>query len=81
MNELHCGATLVQRGAQGQGQVGVPVYFQRAKLDRGVFLGGAQEQSEQPLRQQSTKSVEFLACMNQDRRISWLCDWRKTFKS
>jgi len=66
MNELHRGAALVQSGAQGQGQVGVPADFQRAKLDCGVFLGGTQEQSEQPLRQQPTKSVGILACMNQD---------------
>jgi hypothetical protein len=66
INELHRGATLVQSGAQGQGQVGVPVDFQRAKLDRGVFLGGAQKQSEQPLLQQPTRSVGILAGMNQD---------------
>ncbi len=64
MNESIGGRTFVKSGSQGQTQVGVPVDFQRAKLDRG-HPWRRQEQPEQPLKQ-STQSVGILAAMNQD---------------
>src|ERR1039457_2013546 len=48
MNEFHRGAALVQSGAQGHEQVGVPVDFQRAKLDRGYSWAALRNSPSSP---------------------------------
>jgi len=65
MHEFNHGAPSVQRPTYGNAQVGVPVDFQCAKLDRRVFLRRTQEQSEQSLRRQPTERVGILAAMDQ----------------
>ena len=65
MHHLHHGVAPVQSPAEGGAQVGIRVDCQGAKLDRWVFLGGAQKQSEHPLRRQPTESFGIFPGMDQ----------------
>ncbi len=65
MNHLHHGVASVQSPVEGGAQVGIWVDCQGAKLDRWVFLGGAQKQSEHPLHYQPTESFGIFPGMDQ----------------
>ena len=65
MNHLHHGVASVQSPAKAQRKVGIRVDCQGAKLDRWMFLGGAQKQSEHPLRHQPTESFGIFPGMDQ----------------
>ena len=79
MNDLHHGASPVQSTAQRNAKVGISVDFQRAKLDRWVFLRCAQKQPEHPFRQQPTgvsvSSLEWISTTN-----FFFGDWRNAFR-